>query len=108
MMEWEIDNQKNSRGFRYLGNPREFYDLRLFQKVRISGRLEQTCDLSCLVYIDLLSSRYFRQTWHGHDVTGQGYDEACACGKLSGFLQLLQSLSVHPVWSGHRSGCTVS
>ena len=73
---------KNSRGFRYLGNPREFYDLRLFQKVRISGRLEQTCDLSCLVYIDLLSSRYFRQTRHGHDITGQSYDEACTSRDL--------------------------
>ena len=42
--------------------------------------LEQSCNLSSSVYIDTLCCRNFRQTWHGHDVTGQGYDEACTCG----------------------------
>ncbi len=44
--------------------------------------LEQSCNLSSSVYIDTLCCRNFRQTWHGHDVTGQGYDEACTCGNL--------------------------
>ena len=44
--------------------------------------LEQSCNLSSSVYIDTLCCRNFRQTWHGHDVTGQGYDEACTCGDL--------------------------
>ena len=44
--------------------------------------LEQSCNLSSSVYIDTLCCRNFRQTWHGHDVTGQGYDEACACGNF--------------------------
>lgn len=42
--------------------------------------LEQSCNLSSSVYIDTLCCRNFRQTWHGHDVTGQGYDEACTSG----------------------------
>ena len=44
--------------------------------------LEQTSNFSCLIYIDLLSSRHFWQSRHGHDLTGQGYDEACACGNF--------------------------
>ena len=44
--------------------------------------LEQSADLSSLVYIDSLCSRYLGQTRHGHDLAGQGYDKACACGNL--------------------------
>ena len=44
--------------------------------------LEQTSNLSVLIYIDLLSSRNLRKTWHGHDLTGQSYDKSCTCGNL--------------------------
>ena len=44
--------------------------------------LEKSSDLSGFVYIDSLSSRYLRESWHGHDLAGEGYDEACTCGNL--------------------------
>ena len=48
----------------------------------VKFQLEQSCDLACFVYVDLLSSRNLRKTWHGHDLAGKGYDEACTCGNL--------------------------
>ena len=40
--------------------------------------LEQTGNLSCLININSLSSRYFRETRHSHDLTGKCYDESCS------------------------------
>ena len=47
-----------------------------------SINLEQTRNLSCFIYIDSFSSRYFWKSWHGHDFTCQSYDKACTCGNL--------------------------
>ena len=44
--------------------------------------LEQSGNLAGLIYIDPLCSRTLRQTRHRHDLAGQRYDEACACGNL--------------------------
>ena len=56
--------------------------------------LEQSADLSGLVYVDSLCSRYLRQTRHSHDLAGQSYDKACACGNLQvayGYLEVCGS-----------------
>ena len=44
--------------------------------------LEQSCDLTALVYVDLSCCRYFRETWHGHDLTCQCNNKSCTCGNL--------------------------
>ena len=43
---------------------------------------EKSSNLSGLVYINSLCSRYFWQSWHSHDLTCQSYDEACTRGDL--------------------------
>ena len=43
---------------------------------------EKSSDLTGLVYINSLCSRYFWQSWHGHDLACQSYDETCTCGDL--------------------------
>ena len=42
--------------------------------------LEQPCNLTAIVHINLFSGRDFWETGHGHNVAGQHHDEACACG----------------------------
>ena len=54
----------------------------LFSVVYYQLLSEKSSDLACFVYIDSLSSRYFRESWHGHDLACEGYDEACTCGNL--------------------------
>ena len=44
--------------------------------------LEQSCDLTALVYVDLGCCRYFRKTWHGHDLTCQCNNKSCTCRNL--------------------------
>ena len=44
--------------------------------------IEQSCDLTALVYVDLGCCRYFRKSWHGHDLTGQCNNKSCTCGNL--------------------------
>ena len=44
--------------------------------------LEQSCNLSFCVDINSFSSRYFWKSWHGHDISGQCYDESGSCRNL--------------------------
>ena len=41
-------------------------------------RLEEAGHLAVGIDVDTFSGREFRQAWHGHDVAGQGHDEAGA------------------------------
>ena len=70
--------------------------------------LEQTSNFSCLIYIDLLSSRYFRQTRHGHDLTGQGsMKPAPANFQVSyGYFKVCRCTSL--VWSSVRLYCVLA
>ena len=77
-----VYSKKRPGDFVAFGIVGAFSYVKLFQRVRIFRRLEQSGDLSGLIYIDLLSSRYFRQSRHGHDLAGQSYDEAGTCGNF--------------------------
>ena len=77
-----VYSKKRPGDFVAFGIVGAFSYVKLFQRVRIFRRLEQSGDLSCLVYIDLLSSRYFRQTRHGHDLTSQCNNKSSTCGNL--------------------------
>ena len=44
--------------------------------------LEQAGNLAVLVHVDALGSGDLRQAGHGHDLTGEGNEEACARGDL--------------------------
>ena len=46
------------------------------------AELEQTGNLSCLIYINTLCCRNFRKTRHGHDLSCKSYYKACSCGNL--------------------------
>ena len=55
---------------------------RMYFFIILSFLLEQTCDLSVLVHIDLLGSRNFRKTRHRHDLAGQSHNKSSASGNL--------------------------
>ena len=55
---------------------------RMYFFIILSFLLEQTCDLSVLVHIDLLGSRNFRKTRHRHDLSGQSHNKSSASGNL--------------------------
>ena len=48
----------------------------------MSGSLEQSGDLPILVHVDLLGGGHFGQAGHGHDIAGEGDDEASSGAHL--------------------------
>ena len=63
-----------------------------------NNSLEQARDLAGLVHVDLLGGGDFGQAGHGHNVAGEGNNEACACGDLQVSLTM-QASWAHPAAS---------
>src|SRR5699024_7062174 len=76
------DLQRSGNSRQQVRNPRHSSLIQCITDLPSGSVLEQSGNLSILIDVDTNCSRNFRQTRHGHDLSGQGYDKACACGNL--------------------------